>query len=142
MARVIGLCISSTIDTINSRTSDRCPICKRWIPFCDLVISNYPNFDVEITEPEIRCLEECGIYPKDNIAMGECPNTKYSRKKAHTLSHARHEFTDGLHYHYRCVLENVSSGVKEEIIVAKDTIALKAHYPYYSGLEELTKSKA
>ena len=26
---------TATIDTINSRSSDRCPICKRWIPFCE-----------------------------------------------------------------------------------------------------------
>lgn len=132
---------TATIDTINSRTSDRCPICKRWIPFCEFVINDYPNFDIEITEPEIRCLEKCSIYSKENIAAGKCPYTKYSRNEAQTLSYARHKYANGLHYHYRCVLENVEEEVKREIVVAKDTIALKTHYPYYSGLEELMKNK-
>ena len=130
---------TATIDTINSRT-DRCPICKRWIPFCEFVINNYSNFDMKITESEIRCLEECNVYPKEDIAAGKCPYTKYSRNKAPTLSYARHDYTNGLHYHYRCVLENVEEEVKKEIVSAKDSIALKTHYPYYSGLEELTKN--
>ncbi len=55
---------SATIDTENSRTSDRCPICKRWIPFCEFVINNYSNFDLKITKSEVRCLEECKIYSR------------------------------------------------------------------------------
>jgi hypothetical protein len=132
---------TATIDTINSRTSDRCPICKRWIPFCDFVINNYSNFDMEITDPEIRCLEKCNIYFREDIAKGQCPYTKYSRNKAQTLPYARHEYASGLHYHYRCVLENVKEEVKEDIVAANDTIALKTYYPYYSGLEELSKNK-
>lgn len=131
---------TATIDTINSRTSDRCPICKRWIPFCKFVINNYSNFNMKITETEIRCLEKCKLYSKDDIAKGKCPYTKYSRKKATTLSYASHEYANGLHYHYRCVLENVKEEVKNDIVNAKDKIALKTHYPYYSGLEELIKN--
>jgi len=37
-------------------------------------------------------------------------------------------------------LENVEEKVKNEIVNAKDKIALKTHYPYYSGLEELMKN--
>jgi len=128
---------TATIDTINSRTSDRCPICKKWIPFCEFVIDSYSNFDMQITEPEVKCLEKCNIYSKEDIAEGKCPYTKYSRDKAQTLSYARHEYANGLHYHYRCVLENVSKEVKNKIVTAKDKIALKTHYPYYTGLEDL-----
>jgi hypothetical protein len=105
---------TATIDTINSRTSDRCPICKRWIPFCDFVINKYSNFDIEITKSEVRCLEECTIYSKEDIASGECPYTKYSRNEAKTLEHTQHEHADGLHYHYRCILEKVSEDVRNK----------------------------
>jgi hypothetical protein len=131
---------TATIDTINSRTFDRCPICKRWIQFCDFVINNYSNFGIKISEPEVRCLENCNIYHKNDIAKGKCPYTKYSRKKAESLSYTKHDYANGLHYHYKCVLENLSEEKRHEIIVAEDTIALKTHYPFYSGLEDLIKN--
>jgi hypothetical protein len=130
---------TATIDTINSRSSDRCPICKRWIPFCDFVIDNYSNFDKVITGAEIRCLEECNVYSKDFIVSGGCPYTKYSRQRAETLPHTHHRYADRLHYHYRCVLANVPQKVRQAMINAQDTIALKSHYPYYSGLETLMR---
>jgi hypothetical protein len=130
---------TATIDTENSRVSDRCPICKRWIPFCDYVVNNYSDFDKVIRSAEIRCLDECNIYSKEEIASGKCPYTKYSRQKAQSLAHARHEYASGLHYHYQCVLERVPKDVKDALVSARDTIALKTHYPYYSGLETLMK---
>lgn len=132
---------TATIDTINSRTSDRCPICKRWIPFCDFVIKNYSDTDKEITKAEIRCLEDCDLFSKEEISAGKCPYTKYSRNKAQTLEYTQHEYAGGLHYHYKCVLENISEVIKNKMIESNDTIALKTHYPYYSGLEELMKEK-
>ena len=128
---------TATIDTENSRVSDRCPICKRWIPFCDYVIDSYSDFDNVIQRAEIRCLEKCNKYSKHSIVSGQCPYTKYSRGKASSLAHANHDYTNGLHYHYQCVLEKVPDSVKTVIISAEDTIALKTHYPYYSGLETL-----
>jgi len=130
---------TATIDTENSRVSDRCPICKRWIPFCDFVINSYSNFGTEITKAEVRCLEECNVYSKEAIALGECPYTKYSRNKTRTLEHTQHEYANGLHYHYRCVLGKVPEEVKNKIVNTQDIIALKTHYPYYSGLETLMK---
>lgn len=130
---------TATIDTENSRVSDRCPICKRWIPFCDFVIDNYSSFDTEITKAEVRCLDECNVYSSDDIALGKCPYTKYSRYRARTLEYTQHKYADGLHYHYICVLEKVSEDVKNNIVNAQDTIALKTHYPYYTGLETLMK---
>lgn len=132
---------TATIDTINSRTSDRCPICKRWIPFCDFIISNYSDTEKEIKKAEIRCLEDCDLYSKEEISAGKCPYTKYSRNKAQTLEYTQHGYAGGLHYHYKCVLENVSEDIKNKMIEANDTVALKTHYPYYSGLEELIKKK-
>jgi len=128
---------TATIDTENSRVSDRCPICKRWIPLCDFVIDNFSNFDVKIAKSEVRCLDKCDRYSKEQIILGKCPYIKYSRTPAKTLEHTNHKFSNGLHYHYRCVLDNLDGNVRNKIINAKDTIALKTHYPYYSGLEEL-----
>lgn len=128
---------TATLDTENSRVSDRCPICKRWIPFCDFVVDNYSNFDKVIKGAEIRCLEECNVHSKDFIVSGGCPYTKYSRRRAKTLSHTHHRYAGGLHYHYSCVLTNVPPKVRQAMINAQDTIALKSHYPYYSGLETL-----
>ncbi|MCK4337207.1 MAG: hypothetical protein KAX11_04630, partial [Candidatus Aminicenantes bacterium] len=117
------------------------PICKRWIPFCDFIISNYSDTEKEIKKAEIRCLEDCDLYSKEEISAGKCPYTKYSRNKAQTLEYTQHGYAGGLHYHYKCVLENVSEDIKNKMIEANDTVALKTHYPYYSGLEELIKKK-
>lgn len=132
---------TATIDTINSRTSDRCPICKRWIPFCDYIITNYSNLYKKISKSEIRCLEDCTLYSREEISKGKCPYIKYSRNRTKRQEFTHHNYANGLHYHYKCVLENVSSGIRNKIIEANDTIALKTHYPYYSGLEELMKKK-
>ena len=128
---------TATIDTINSRTSDRCPICKRWISFCPFIIKNYSNFDISIKKPEIRCLEECNIYSKKEIVKGKCSYAKYSREKARTIKYTNHKYADGLHYHYLCVLTNLTGTIRDRLIEAQDVIALKTHYPHYSGLEEL-----
>jgi len=132
---------TATIDTQNSRASDRCPICKRWLPFCQFVIEKFSNFDEKNKKAEIRCLRDCKIYSETDVAEGKCPYTKYSRKKAKTLEYTHHQYADGLHYHYKCVLENVQKNVREKMVTAKDEIALKMHYPFYSGLEELIKDK-
>jgi hypothetical protein len=131
---------TATIDTINSRTSDRCPICKRWIGMCPFVIEKFSNFDVDIgrpDRPEIKCLDDCILYEPDEIANGNCPYTKYRRGWANTLDYTHHEYADGYRYHYYCVLENVPARMKRMIIAAQDRTALKTHYPYYSGLEVL-----
>jgi hypothetical protein len=128
---------TATIDTVNSRVSDRCPICKRWIPLCDFVIDNFSNFNVKITKSEVRCLDECDRYSKEQIILGKCPYTKYHRGSAKTLEHTNHKFSNNLHYHYKCVLDKLDENMRNKIISAKDKIALKTHYPHYSGLEEL-----
>lgn len=128
---------TATVDTENSRTSDRCPICKRWIQFCPFVIDKYSKLDEAIPSHEVRCLEQCTIYKPEDIASGLCQYTKYRRNRAETLKHTHHDFTDGLHYHLTCVLDKVPAKTKQLIIDAQDKIALKTHFPYYGGLEEL-----
>jgi len=129
-----------TLDTYHSRVSDRCPICNKWIPFCEYVIKKYSTFDSDISNlTRIKCLEECDIYTKEEIAAGECSYTKYSRKKCNTLDYTQHEFANGYHYHYNCVLDNV--GMREKIISAKDNTALITHFPYYSGIDGLINRK-
>jgi len=132
---------TATIDTVNSRVSDRCPICKRWIPLCDFVIDNFSNFNVKITKSEVRCLDECDKYSKEQIILGKCPYTKYHRGSAKTLEYTNHKFSNNLHYHYKCVLDKLDENMRNKIISAKDKIALKTHYPHYYGLEELINTK-
>ena len=93
------------------------------------------DFDNEIARAEIRCLDECKNFSKKDIAKGQCPHTKYRRKELKTLEYTHHKFATGKHYHYSCVLESVPPPKRKKIIAAKDSIALKTHYPYYSGIE-------
>lgn len=133
---------TATINTINSRASDRCPICHRWLQFCDYVIEKYSDFSFKISKEEVKCLRECNLYSEKETARGICPYTKYKRSNAPTLPHARHIFADGKHhYHYQCILKNVGQGVKEKIIDACDNTAIKTHYPFYAGLEELIQKE-
>jgi len=125
---------TATIDTLNSRTSDRCPLCKRWIPLCPEMIDKYSDYTYTITNIKISCLQDCQKYTPDQIASGDCPYTKYSRAKAKTLEHSQHPYADSKHYHYKCVLAAVSNSIRIKIIEAKDKTALKTHFPHYSGL--------
>lgn len=132
---------TATIDTINSRSSDRCPICGKWILFCDQVINNYADLDFDMNKSEIRCLNECEYYSKNDVINGCCPFTKYSRNRAQTLEYTHHQFSNGYHYHYQCVLNTVDESIKKIIVENEDKIALKTHYPYYQGLESLFPKK-
>lgn len=128
---------TATIDTINSRCSDRCPICNKWILFCEKVINEFGDFSKEIgNKNEIKCLEECNIYKKKEILKGKCPYSKYSRNKTQKITH---KYADGLHYHYSCVLENLSSRQRKKLIELQDSTAIKTHYPHYNGIEMLFK---
>jgi hypothetical protein len=128
---------TAMVDTINSRTSDRCPICKKWITFCPHVIEKYSDFNYHVKKAEVRCLEVCKKFSKDEILTGKCPHTKYSRNPVKSFPSTQHKFADNKHYHYQCVLKEVSASIKEKLHEGKDTNALKTHFPYYSGLEGL-----
>lgn len=125
------------MDTENSRTSDRCPICLRWIQFCPFVIEKYSDLDFKIEDPEVRCLDVCDRFSKEQISGGDCPYTKYSRGPTRREPRGMHQFADNLHYHYQCVLENLTGEERKIVIDSNDTIALKTHFPYYQGLENL-----
>jgi len=85
---------TATIDTINSRCSDRCPICKKWILFCDKVIDGYSDFDSDLTHTkEIKCLRDCDNIPRPDILNGRCPYSKYSRGRTKKINH---KYTDKL----------------------------------------------
>lgn len=130
---------TASVDTENSRNSDRCPICQKWILFCPVVIDKFSDFSNEINHTELKCLNSCTKFLPDEIVNGKCPYSKYSRNKTRK-SHTNHAYADGKHYHYQCVLGNVDETKKEEIIRAKDATAIKTHLPYYSGLESLVES--
>lgn len=131
---------TASVDTENSRNSDRCPLCKRWIQFCDRAIQDFSNLDKPLAPVEIKCLDgTCSFFPKEEIAEGKCPYTKYSRNKAKTMQHTHHPYADGKHYHYSCVLDKLSEPQKKLLIQANDLTALKTHYLYYAGLEMLFK---
>lgn len=125
---------TASLDTENSRVSDRCPICHNWIPFCDYVVDSYCDFAKDIARAEVRCLEECTMYTAAEISSGKCLYTKYSRSKTRQW---KHEYANSLHYHYECVLGGLSKEERKQLIEAQDSVALKTHYPYYSGLEAL-----
>lgn len=131
---------TASLDTENSRNSDRCPICLKWISFCPFVIKKFSNFSEEITKKcEIKCLKECTVFTEEQIIRGECKYSKYARNKAKRLIHTHHEYSNNYHYHYACVLEKVDKNKRQEIIKGKDSTAIKTHMPYYSGLEGLAK---
>jgi hypothetical protein len=126
---------TATVDTLNSRT-DRCPICKKWIGFCPYVIDTYSDTNFEIDKTEVKCLESCNKFTREEIVNGNCPYSKYARKRINQ-SHSHHDFATGYHYHYQCVLQSVTPEKRIEIIDAEDSTAIKTHYPYYAGLEGL-----
>jgi hypothetical protein len=128
---------TASVDTENSRTSDRCPICLRWIQFCPYVIENYSDIDFTITNSEIRCLNTCDKFTNEEINIGVCPYTKYSRNRTTRDPRGMHEFANGYHYHYQCVLSKLDEQTKQIVINSNDSVALKSHFPYYQGLEEL-----
>ncbi len=128
---------TATVDTINSRTSDRCPSCNKWIGICPFVINNYSNVEVTIENIKVNCINDCNIYTPEEISIGICKYTKYSRSRAVTREHTHHNYSDGKHYHYQCVLNNVTEQKRNQIIEAQDSVGIKTHFPFYSGLEEL-----
>lgn len=131
---------TATVDTINSRSSDRCPICKRWIQFCEKVIRDFSDRTKKLPPSmKINCLKDCDVkgYTKAKISRGECPYAKYSRRRAESLKYSHIPQANGLHYHYQCVLASISKKQGKLLMESQDATALKTHYPYYSGLEML-----
>lgn len=129
---------TATVDTNNSRISDRCPSCNKWIGICPYVINNYSNVEIIIETIKVNCINDCNLYSPEEISNGICKYTKYSRNHAKTLVFTHHDYSNGKHYHYQCVLNNVTEQKRNQIIEAQDSVGIKTHFPFYSGLEELS----
>ncbi len=128
---------TAMVDTINSRTSDRCPICKKWITFCPYVIEIYSDLSKPIKQTEISCVEVCNKLKSDDILAGKCPHTKYARNKLTKFPSTHHDFADRRHYHYQCILQKIDEKTKELMVARDEVKALKSHFPYYAGIEYL-----
>ena len=130
---------TATLDTINSRNSDRCPICNEWILFCPYVINEFPENKHEIGEVTVNCLNICNIYKKEDILKGKCQYSKFSTQR-NSLK-IPDEYCNGYHYHYKCVLDKIKNKEEVENILKVDNHkpVIITHFPYYSGLEPLLK---
>lgn len=128
---------TAMVDTINSRTSDRCPICKNWITFCPYVIEKYSDMAEPITKAEINCVAVCNQFAPEEILAGQCPHTKYARNYLKNYPSTHHDFADKRHYHYQCVLKKVDKKIKTLMKFSDEVKALKSHFPYYAGIEYL-----
>ena len=131
---------TAMVDTINSRTSDRCPICKKWITFCPYVIEKYSDLSKPIKKAEISCVDVCNKFKPEDILAGKCPHTKYARNKLKNHPSTDHVFADKRHYHYKCVLKKVDANTKTLLKASDEVKALKSHFPYYAGIECLVIS--
>jgi hypothetical protein len=93
------------IDTLNSRTSDRCPSCNKWIGICPKVIRDFSNTDLDLAKAkvtnEIRCLIDCDIFTLEEQLNGACKYMKFKYKN----SAWKFEFANGHHHHYHCCLK-------------------------------------
>jgi hypothetical protein len=128
---------TAMVDTINSRTSDRCPICRNWITICPYIIEKYSDMSNPITKAEISCVDVCNKFTREEILVGKCPHTKYARNNLKKYPSTHHDFADRRHYHYRCILEKVDANIKALMESSDEVKALKSHFPYYAGIEYL-----
>ena len=130
---------TATLDTINSRNSDRCPICNEWILFCPYVINEFPENKHKIEDVTVDCLNVCNIYEQEEILKGKCPYSKFNTQR--TSLKIPNEYCNGYHYHYKCVLDKIKNKDEVENILKEDTHKpiIITHFPYYSGLEPLLK---
>lgn len=128
---------TATLDTINSRNSDRCPTCNEWILLCPYVIKNFSDNSHNISDIKVDCVNQCDIYNKEQIINGECPYSKFSTTRK--LPEIPQEFTNGYHYHYKCVLDKIENKNDFKSIIENDKHKpiIITHFPYYSGLEPL-----
>lgn len=128
---------TAMVDTINSRTSDRCPICKKWVTFCPYVIEKYSDLSRPIKQAEISCVDVCNKFKPEEILAGKCPQTKYARNNLKKYPSTHHDFANRRHHHYQCVLQKVDANIKTLMEVSDEVKALKSHFPYYAGIEYL-----
>jgi len=143
----------------NSNIPPRCPICGKWILFCDKVIEDFSDLDNPLLYKydDVRCAHDCESYSYEQVLAGECPYIKYRGKINSDLNpKQRINFKSYYHYHYSCILNTSDSVARNEIIRQKrkwDTHknsrgsngtsrrmtinCLKTNYPYFDGLREI-----
>jgi len=134
-----------TIDTNSSRLSDRCPICKKWIQICPYAIEKFLDDKtlnlIKEGKYEIKCLRSCNRFTKEEIFAGRCSYAKYKQDKGSGRNlYNTHEYADGKHYHFRCVLQKLQQTGNDEVVEnirEEGTNAIKTHIPFYSGFEGL-----
>lgn len=155
------------VTAIDTRIPPRCPICGKWIPFCDKVINDYSNLDNPLLniEEDIRCAHDCERYSYEEVLNGVCPYIKYNGEidEEKTKSKQIIKFSSAYHYHYNCILKSNDSVAKgiiekqrkrwEKHLASRSndlnqtsrrmTInCLKTNYPHFDGLKNLIdKSK-
>jgi len=138
----------------------RCPICGKWVGFCDKVIDEYSNIDNPLyyINEDIRCAHECEIYSYNQVLQGVCPYIKYKGKiDSTTAPKQKINFKAEYHYHYSCILRTKDKTALADIESQKlryerqrsrldDTTdvarrgwinCLKTNYPHFDGLNGL-----
>jgi len=134
------------IDTQNSRISDRCPICSRWINICPKVIKDFsatPTSGDKAEDPcdEIRCLIYCDNFTLDEKINGKCPYMKFSYQRK--INGDSFNFADNKHYHYHCCIKKdrrIIDAIKRDKNY-KDLLELDKATHDNSSKDEITKLK-
>jgi len=100
----------------------RCPICKKWILYCDEIINRFSDYSQKVEDIKISCKKECSNFKKCN----------YVTYKGVLKSSEEKE----LHYHYNCVKKKpfVRNLLKDKKEQEKRLIS---YYPYVQGLSKL-----
>jgi len=149
------------VTATNTNIPPRCPICGKWITFCDKVIDEYSDFDNPLyyIYDDIRCAHDCQIYSYDEVLLGKCPHVKFRGKISKRRKPKQAvKFTADLHYHYSCILQTKGrvalreisrqrrrweahlekkGGIVENTNRSRTINCLKTNYPYFAGLDEL-----
>lgn len=100
----------------------RCPICKKWILYCDEVINRFSDLSQKIEGIKISCKRECKSFKK-------CDYITY--KGVINLSERKE-----LHYHYSCVKNKLF--VRQLMRNKKEQEKrLISYYPHVKGLGRL-----
>jgi len=100
----------------------RCPVCKRWILYCDEIVDRFSDYSKKIEDIKISCPRDCKNFKKCHYITYK-GTIKPSEEKE-------------LHFHYDCVknrpfVKNLLKKKKEQ------ENRLISYYPYVQGLERL-----
>lgn len=151
------------VTAVNTNIPPRCPICGKWVLFCEKVIEDFSNLENPLYNiyDDIRCAHDCNIYSYEQVLKGECPYVKYRGKiDKSTQPKQKIKFDSDYHYHYSCICRikdpiataeieqqrqrwerHLSGRGSVENAARQMTInCLKTNYPYFDGLHGLESS--